>query len=64
MTAPRSIEIELLDRLTDVFGLPDAGHQETSMNEAVARLVALARQHQAQRTLRRYSDSADRGDHG
>lgn len=59
MTAAQTIEIVILELLADTYGEPGHGHQEQAQADAVARLVALARQHQAARNLLRYAASAE-----
>lgn len=52
-----AVEIAILNTLTDTFGDLEGGYQERAMADAVSKLVGLARQFKAARTLREWDRS-------
>ncbi len=56
---PSCIEEQIFDLLASHFDDPDPGHQEQALSAAVGKLVGLAHEMRAQRTLRRWHSEGD-----
>lgn len=59
MTKPTqpAIEVRILEMLTEHFGDPCPGHAEQALVAGVAKLIAQARELQATKTLRTWTES-------